>query len=53
MWELSGKLARSIGKPLCRTGPAAPVADPKQFAKLPRRLLVRRWAVYAKAPFGG
>jgi hypothetical protein len=34
-------------------GPAALFADPKQFAKLLRRLHLRRWVVYAKAPFGG
>jgi hypothetical protein len=38
---------------LCRRGPAAIFADPKQFAKLVRRLHLRRWVVYAKAPFGG
>lgn len=38
---------------LCRDGPAAVLADPKQFAKLLRRLHLRRWVVYAKAPFGG
>jgi predicted RNA-binding Zn-ribbon protein involved in translation (DUF1610 family) len=38
---------------LCRSGPAALFADPKQFAKLLRRLHLRHWVVYAKAPFGG
>lgn len=38
---------------LCRDGPAAVLADPKQFAKLLRRLHLRRWVVYAKAPLGG
>jgi hypothetical protein len=38
---------------LCRRGPAALFADPKQFGKLLRRLHLRRWVVYAKAPFGG
>ena len=46
------KRLRQRGK-LCRSGPAAPFADPKQFAKLLRRLHLRRWVVYAKAPFGG
>jgi len=38
---------------LCRSGPAALFADPKQFGKLLRRLHLRRWVVDAKAPFGG
>jgi len=38
---------------LCRNGPARALADPKQFAKLLRRLHLRRWVVYAKAPLGG
>jgi hypothetical protein len=38
---------------LCCNGPARVLADPKQFAKLLRRLHLRRWVVYAKAPFGG
>jgi predicted RNA-binding Zn-ribbon protein involved in translation (DUF1610 family) len=38
---------------LCCSGPAALFADPKQFANLLRRLHLRRWVVYAKAPFGG
>ena len=42
------KRLRQRGK-LCRTGPAACFADPKQFAKLLRRLHLRRWVVYAKA----
>lgn len=46
------KRLRQSGK-LCRAGPAALFADPKQFAKLLRRLHLRRWVVYAKAPFGG
>jgi hypothetical protein len=46
------KRLRQSGK-LCRSGPAAVFADPKQFAKLLRPLHVRRWVVYAKAPFGG
>ena len=46
------KRLRQGGK-LCRSGPAALFADPKQFAKLLRRLRLRRWVVYAKAPFGG
>ena len=46
------KRLRPQGK-LCRTGPASLFADPKQFAKLLRRLHLRRWVVYAKAPFGG
>jgi hypothetical protein len=46
------KRLRERGK-LCRSGPAAVLAEPKQFAKLLRRLHLRRWVVYAKAPFGG
>jgi Putative transposase/Transposase zinc-binding domain len=46
------KRLRKSGK-LCRNGPAALLTDPKQFAKLLRRLHLRRWVVYAKAPFGG
>jgi hypothetical protein len=38
---------------LCRGGPARLFADSKQFGKLLRRLHLRRWVVYAKAPFGG
>jgi hypothetical protein len=38
---------------LCCSGPASVLADRKQFAKLVRRLHLRRWVVYAKAPFGG
>jgi hypothetical protein len=38
---------------LCCCGPAAVFADPKRFAKLLRRLHLRRWVLYAKAPFGG
>ena len=46
------KQLRQRGK-LCRSGPARVFADSKQFAKLQRRLHLRRWVVYAKAPFGG
>jgi hypothetical protein len=46
------KLLRKRGK-LGSSGPARALADPKQFAKLLRRLYLRRWVVYAKAPFGG
>lgn len=46
------KRLRQRGK-LCRSGPARVFADPKQFAALLRRLHLRRWVVYAKAPFGG
>jgi putative transposase/transposase-like zinc-binding protein len=46
------KRLRKSGQ-LCCNGPAALLADPKQFAKLLRRLHLRRWVVYAKAPFGG
>ena len=38
---------------LCRSGPASLWADNQQFAKLLRRLHLKRWVVYAKAPFGG
>ena len=34
-------------------GPAAPLADPQQFAKLLRRLHRHDWVVYAKPAFGG
>jgi hypothetical protein len=46
------KLLRKRRK-LCSNRPAHALADPKQFAKLLRRLHLRRWVVYAKAPFGG
>jgi hypothetical protein len=46
------KRLRQRGK-LCHRGPARVFADPKQFAKLLHRLHLRRWVVYAKAPFGG
>jgi len=46
------KRLRQRGK-LCRSGPAAVLAEPKPFAKLLRRLHRRHWVVYAKAPFGG
>jgi hypothetical protein len=46
------KRLRRRGK-LCRSGAAALLAEPRQFAKLLRRLHLRRWVVYAKAPFGG
>ena len=35
------------------TGPAAALADPKQFRRLLRRLHRRDWVVYAKPAFGG
>ena len=35
------------------SGPAAVLADPKQFAKLLRRLHQQHWVVYAKPAFGG
>jgi hypothetical protein len=40
-------------KQLRCAGPAALLADPKQFAKLLRRLHRRDWVVYAKRAFGG
>jgi hypothetical protein len=46
------KRLRQRGK-LCRDGPGCIFSDPKQWAKLLRRLHLRRWMVYAKAPFGG
>jgi hypothetical protein len=46
------KRLRQRGK-LCRTGPARLLAEDKQFAKLLRRLHLRRWVIYAKALFGG
>ena len=38
---------------LCCAGPAAALADPRQFAKLIRRLHRHDWVVYAKQAFGG
>jgi hypothetical protein len=35
------------------SGPAAPLQEPKQFAKLLRRLHRQDWVVYAKPAFGG
>jgi hypothetical protein len=46
------KRLRQRGK-LCRTGPGRIFSNAKQWAKLLRRLHLRRWVVYAKAPFGG
>jgi hypothetical protein len=46
------KRLRQHGK-LCRSGPAALLAEPRHFAQLVRRLHLRRWVVYAKPPFGG
>jgi hypothetical protein len=46
------KRLRQHGK-LCRSGPARIFSDPKQWSNLLRRLHLRRWVVYAKAPFGG
>ncbi len=40
-------------KKLQCAGPAAAVADPRQFAKLLRRLHRHDWVVYAKPAFGG
>jgi hypothetical protein len=40
-------------KQLQCAGPAAVLADPKQFAKLLRRLHQQHWVVYAKPAFGG
>src|SRR5262249_35034973 len=40
-------------KKLQCAGPAAPLADPQQFAKLLRRLHRHDWVVYAKPAFGG
>jgi hypothetical protein len=40
-------------KKLCCAGPAAALADPRQFAKLIRRLHRHDWVVYAKPAFGG
>jgi hypothetical protein len=34
-------------------GPAAPVADPRRFARLRDKLYRTRWHVYVKPPFGG
>jgi hypothetical protein len=38
---------------LCCAGPAAALADSRQFAKLIRRLHRHDWVVYAKSAFGG
>jgi hypothetical protein len=38
---------------LCRTASARVLGDNQQFARLLRRLRLRRWVVYAKAPVGG
>jgi hypothetical protein len=40
-------------KQLQCAGPAAVLADPKQFSKLLRRLHQQHWVVYAKPAFGG
>ena len=40
-------------KNYCCAGPAAALADPRQFAKLLRRLHRHDWVVYAKPAFGG
>ena len=40
-------------KKLCCAGPSAALADPRQFAKLIRRLHRHDWVVYAKPAFGG
>jgi len=40
-------------KKLHCAGPAAALADPRQFAKLIRRLHRHDWVVYAKPAFGG
>jgi Putative transposase len=46
------KQLRQRGK-LCRSGPGRIFSHAKQWAKLLRRLHLRHWVVYAKAPFGG
>ena len=43
---------RRVGQ-LCKAGPGRVLADDRPFARLLRRLRLRRWVVYAKAPFGG
>ena len=43
---------RRVGQ-LCQAGPGRVLADDRQFARLLRRVRLRRWVVYAKAPFGG
>jgi hypothetical protein len=40
-------------KKLCCEGPAAPLAHPRHFAALIRRLHRHDWVVYAKPAFGG
>jgi hypothetical protein len=50
---LAGLKRRHRRKELECAGPAAPLSDPQQFAKLLRRLHRHDWVVYAKPAFGG
>jgi len=50
---LAGLKRLRRGKKLQCAGPAAALADPRQFADLLRRLHRHDWVVYAKPAFGG
>jgi predicted RNA-binding Zn-ribbon protein involved in translation (DUF1610 family) len=50
---LAGLKSLRRGKKLQCAGPAAALADPRQFADLLRRLHRHDWVVYAKPAFGG
>jgi putative transposase len=50
---LAGLKRLHRSKKLQCAGPAATLADPRQFAKLLRRLHRHDWVVYAKPAFGG
>src|SRR5579859_3073073 len=50
---LAGLKRLHRSKKLQCAGPAAALADPRQFAELLRRLHRRDWVVYAKPAFGG
>ncbi|HXJ88270.1 MAG TPA: IS91 family transposase [Candidatus Binatia bacterium] len=50
---LAGLKRLHRSKKLQCAGPSAPLADPRQFAKLLRRLHRHDWVVYAKPAFGG
>jgi predicted Zn-ribbon and HTH transcriptional regulator len=50
---LAGLKRLHRGKKLQCAGPAAALADPRQFADLLRRLHRHDWVVYAKPAFGG
>lgn len=50
---LAGLKRLHRSKKLQCAGPSAPLADPRQFAKLLRRLHRHDWVVYTKPAFGG